>query len=166
MNRKNIFYLLLLSLGLAACLRSTTPPAPDMAAGAYENVAYEFLHWQEGLNVMVWHEAMTDSNCSSSSESNVDTSFVQCQIRTAEGFEYTWQIATKNGRSADVMLNGQPYDLADGNVFLITIENGLPDVQQLPRDLSDVEPNYDSITQFGLADADISQFIEDAAPNN
>jgi len=64
------------------------------------------------------------------------------------------------------MLDGQPYDLADGNVFLITLTNGILDVQQLQRDLTDVATTHDSITEFGLDDPAIRHFIETAVPTN
>ena len=167
MKPKQLFYLiilaLLLSLAATACWRSQTPPGPDMAGGGYENATYEFFHWQEGLNIMVWQEAVTESSCDSSGSTNVDTHFVQCRALTQDGLEFTWQIATKDGRTAEFRLDGQPYDLADGNLFLINIENGILDVQQLQRDFSEVAPTHDSITQFGQADLDISQFIKNAA---
>lgn len=137
-----------------------------MAGGGYENTGYEFFHWQAGLDVLLWHEAVTDSRCDSSGEAGADTHFVQCLARTEAGIEFGWQIATQDGRSADFMLDGQTYDLAEGTVFLINIENGILDVQQLQRNLSSVAANHDSITQFALADPDISQFIETASPNN
>jgi hypothetical protein len=48
MNRKNLIYLLLLSLSLAGCFGRTTPPGPDMAGGGYENVNYDYFDWEEG----------------------------------------------------------------------------------------------------------------------
>lgn len=115
---------------------------------------------------MLWHTSVPDSTCDSSSDTSVDITLVQCQLRTADGFEFAWQINTEDGRTAEFMLDGQPYDLADGNLFLITIENGVLDVQQMERDLSGVAANHDGVTQFGLADPDISQFIEAATPEN
>lgn len=166
MNRKNLIYLLLLSLSLAACFGQTTPPGPNMAGGGYENVNYDYFDWEEGLNVMLWHEGVTTSGCNSSGSTSSDTHLVQCQATTQSGLEYTWQITTKDGRTAEFMLDGQPYDLAEGNVFLITLTNGILDVQQLPRDLTDVATTHDSITEFGLDDPAIRHFIETAAPTN
>jgi hypothetical protein len=166
MNRKNLIYLLLLSLSLAGCFGRTTPPGPDMAGGGYENVNYDYFDWEEGLNVMIWHEGVTTSGCNSSGSTSSVTHLVQCQATTQSGLEYAWQIATKDGRTAEFTLDGQPYDLADGNVFLITLTNGILDVQQLPRDLADVATTHDSITEFGLDDPDIRHFIETAVPTN
>ncbi len=163
---RNLIYLLLLGLGLTACFRATTPPGPDMAGGGYENANYEFFHWQEGLNIMIWHESVTESSCDSAVGYGVDTNIVQCRLLTKSGFEFTWDIATKDGRTAEFMLAGQPYDLDNGNVFLIKTVDGQLDVQQLPRDLSDVDTTHDSITQFGLSDPAISQFIEATTPDD
>lgn len=166
MKRNNLIFLVLLSLSLTACLTRTTPPAPNTAGGTYENVGYQFFQWPEGLNIMIWHESVTESSCDSAVGYGVDTNIVQCRLLTKSGFEFTWDIATKDGRTAEFMLAGQPYDLDNGNVFLIKTVDGQLDVQQLPRDLSDVTTTHDSITQFGLSDADIRHFIETPKPAN
>jgi uncharacterized protein YfiM (DUF2279 family) len=162
---KLTLFVLLLSLATVACWRAETPPGPDMAGGVYEYAGYEYFHWNEGLNILIWHDAIANSSCDSSGATDVDTHFVQCWTQSETGQEFAWQIETRDGRTAQFSLDGQSFDLAAGTVFLVTTVNGTVDVQQLAIDLSGVNPENESITRFSLADPDISQFIEAAAPS-
>lgn len=162
---KLTLFVLLISLVTAACWRAETPPAPDMAGGVYEYAGYEYFHWQEGLNILIWHDAIASANCDSSGATDVDTHLVQCWTQSETGQEFAWQIETDNGRTAQFSLDGQSFDLAAGTVFLVTTANGTVDIQQLERDLSGVNSENESITRFSLADPDINQFIEAAAPD-
>jgi len=165
MNRSNPIYLLslsvLFSLGLVSCFRSSTTPAPDIAGGVYEFAGYEYFHWKEGLNILIWHDAIANSGCNSNSE---DTTLVQCQAMSEAGYDFFWQIETRDGRTAEISINNQSFDLADGTVFLVTTADGQMDIQQLQRDLSGVNANDQSITQFSLADPEISQFMQSTSP--
>jgi len=168
MSRNNLTYLLslsvLLSLGLISCFRSSTPPAPDMAGGVYEYAGYEFFHWQEGLDIMIWHDAISSGTCNSSGTTDNDTHLVQCQAASENGFDFFWQIETNDGRTAQFSINNQPFNLADGTVFLVTTADGQVNIQQLQRDLASIEANDPSITAYSLADPEISQFIQSTAP--
>ena len=135
-----------------------------MAGGVYEFAGYEYFHWQEGLNILIWHDAITNSACNSSSSTSSDTTFVQCQAMSEDGYDFFWQIETGDGRTAEFSINNQPFDLADGTVFLVTTANGQTDIQQMQRDLSAVSASDQSITQFSLADPDIGQFIQSTSP--
>ena len=168
MNRNNLIYLLslsvLFSLGLVSCFRSSTPPGPDMAGGVYEYAGYEFFHWQEGLNILIWHDAIATSSCDSSGATDNDTHLVQCQAVSEAGYDFFWQIETDDGRTAQFSINSQPFDLANGTVFLVTTADGQMDIQQIERTLSGVNAESQSITQFSLDDPEISQFIQSTAP--
>ena len=134
MNRSHLIYLLsltiLLGLGLAACFGRTTPPGPDMAGGAYESASYEYFHWREGLDIMIWHDAVSSSVCNSSGSTSSDTHVVQCQATSESGDDLFWQIETSDGRTAQLSINNQLFDLANGTVFLITTAGGQTDIQQ------------------------------------
>jgi hypothetical protein len=153
-----------LSVVTAACFGRTTPPGPDMAGGVYEFATYEYSHWQEGLNILIWHDANASSTCNSSGSTSSDTHLVQCQAVSEDGFELFWQIETSDGRSAQFTINNQAFDLADGTVFLITTDDDQLDIQQLQRDLSGVNAEHQSITDFSLDDPEINQFIQSTVP--
>ncbi len=154
----------LLGLGLVACFGRTTPPGPDMAGGGYENAGYEYFHWREGLDILIWHDAVTSSFCNSSGSTSSDTHMVRCQAVSEDGFELFWQIGTADGRTAQLTINNQPFDLTDGSVFLIATAEDQLDIQQLERNLSGVNAEHQSITDFSLDDPEINQFIQSTAP--
>ena len=43
------------TMAAVACGRSSTPPGASKAMGSAERGGYLFLRWQEGLEVMIWH---------------------------------------------------------------------------------------------------------------
>ena len=110
---------------------------------------------------MVWHDAITSSGCNSSSE---DTTLVNCQAMSEAGYDFFWQIKTEDGRTAQFSINNQSFDLANGTVFLVSTVDGQTDILQLQRNLSGVAANDQGVTQFSLADPEISQFIQSTAP--
>jgi len=50
-------------------------------------------------------------------------------------------------------------DLSEGALFIISTKTGTTTVMQLNRDLSDVQPEYDSCVAFGENDPDVADFI-------
>jgi len=137
----------------------STPPAPDMAGGVYVHVAYEFFHWQEGLDVMIWYDAAQSSSCDSSGSTSAKTHAVQCQAISDTGQDLDWQIETSDGLTGEFTLNNDRYNLTEGNVFVVSTVQDPIDIRQFQRDLSTVKPESENIIQFGLNDPDIAEFI-------
>jgi hypothetical protein len=50
-----IWSLLLLAAIFSGCAPRSTPPGADLAVGQVEQESYVFLHWKEGLRLMIWH---------------------------------------------------------------------------------------------------------------
>ena len=159
-----VFLATILFWGMFACSSRSTPPAPTIAAGGYDYAAYEFFHWEEGLNVMIWHEAVSSSSCNSSGSTNDPIHTVDCSAASAAGDQFDWQIMTDNGLIGDFRINGDPYDLSAGSIFIVSIANGVTDIQQLQGDLANVIPDHDSIVAYGLNDEDIERFIQSVSP--
>ena len=168
MNRNRILSLFVLAgvvvLGMTACFRRETPPGPNMAAGSYENAGYDYFLWQEGLGIMIWHDAIQSSTCDSGGAVGDATNLTQCAAVSESGAGFTWQIESADGRSAQIQIDTQQFDLANGTVFLVKTAGSQTEIQQLQRDLSGVTSEGSSITDFGLNDPDISQFIEATSP--
>ena len=156
---------ILVGLGTSACWQRVTPPAPDSAGGVYEQAGYNYFRWKEGLAVMVWQDATATTSCNSFGSTDDPTHTVQCQAISETGQEVIWQLETDDGRTATFSINNQTYDLADGTVFLVKTAVGHADIQQLQRDLSTVQAENDSITQYSLSDSDIEQFIQSVPAN-
>jgi hypothetical protein len=159
-----LFLATILFWGMFACSPRSTPPGPDMAAGVYIDVAYEFFHWEEGLNVMIWHDAVSSSSCNSSSSTDDPINTVDCSAASSAGDQFDWEIKTDDGIMGDFRINGDPYDLSAGAIFIVSIVDGVTDIQQLQGDLTNVMPDHDSIVAYGLNDEDIERFIQSVSP--
>ena len=160
---RSLFAMLLVitCLGSVSCARKSTPPAPSIAAGVYIKAGYEYFDWEEGLALMIWHDAVQSSMCDSSGSTRDSTHVVQCSAVSRESQSFEWQIKTSDGIQAEFSIDGSLFDLANGNVFLVAVEGESTDIQQLHRDLTDVDSqNANTITGFGLNDPDINSFIQ------
>ena len=172
MNSNNVkaiqIFAILMILMSAGCSSSpvltpgSTPPAPDMVGGVYVHAAYEYLHWQEGLDVMIWYEATQSSSCDSSGSTSAKTHVVRCQALSESGLSLDWQIETSDGLTGKFSLNNNQFDLSAGNVFVVSTAQDPPEIRQFQRDLSSVKPENESIIEFGLNDPDIAKFIQSA----
>jgi hypothetical protein len=138
--------------------RRSTPPGADTAGSKLEQAGYVFLHWKEGLAIMIWHDAL-ESGEGSGSGSTADPIYrYQGYAVSPEGHRFEWEAQTADGKTARFQINNTSYDLADGALFLITTEDGQTEVQQLQRDLSSIQPNHESIVAFARGDPDAARF--------
>jgi hypothetical protein len=157
-----VFLAIGLLLAVSGCSR-TTPPGPDTAYGQFQGAGYLFYRWEQGLRLMIWHDA--SSATSSGSGSTSDPIYrVEGQAVYPAGSTLNWTIETKDGQSAQFTLNGTNYDLSAGTLFLIRTSGGSIQVEQLRSDLSSVQLERDSILAFAQADPDIARLIEDTRP--
>ena len=168
---KNLHYgmigimVILLSIGTLSCSPASTPPGPTMAAGVYVEAGYEFFHWEEGLVVMLWHDATASSMCDSSGSTRDPVHSIDCQAISREGNAFKWNIETTDGVTGQFSIDDKLYDLSEGSLFIVRTKGGTAEIQQLQRDLSDVVPENDSsITEYGLNDPDIKLFIQSVLP--
>jgi hypothetical protein len=130
-----------------------------MAAGVYIQSGYEFYRWEEGLTLMIWFDGAKSSACSSSSSTSDPQFVLQCHAVSRSDVRFDWVLESEDGVTADFSIDGQSFDLEGGKLFLITTSSGEIEVQQIERDLSSVRPEADSITEFGLKDPVIQEFI-------
>jgi hypothetical protein len=157
-----VFLAIGLLLAVSGCSR-TTPPGPDTAYGQFQGAGYLFYRWEQGLRLMIWHDA--SSATSSGSGSTSDPIYrVEGQAVYPDDSTLNWTIETKDGQSAQFTLNGTNYDLSAGTLFLIRTSGGSIQVEQLRSDLSSVQLERDSILAFAQADPDIARLIEDTRP--
>ena len=146
---------------LSGCLMKTTPPGPNSAGGSVEGVPYSFHQWAQGLSVMIWHDLSNGTaDCSGTGSTSDPVYREACRAEAEDGRSLEWQIHTTDGVRAEMWINGDPYELANGNLFLIDTQDGTVHVVQLQRDLSNLAANHERITAFAQADLDVSSFIE------
>ena len=155
-----LFLVFILCIGMLACSSGSTPPGPGIAAGVYIDSAYEFFNWEDGLKVMIWHDAIRSSSCNSSGSTTDPVHIVNCEAFSPTGQRFDWQIETVDGLTAEFHINGERYDLSDGNIFLVSTANEMTHIQQTRGDLSNLSLEYDDIVSYGLGHTDIEQFMQ------
>jgi hypothetical protein len=144
----------------SACQPRTTPPGPRMAAGVYMDVAYEFYHWEEGLNLMIWHDAASSSSCDSSGSIENRIHTVDCHAISRLGKRFDWRIETQDGITGKFFVNNELVDLGKGQLFLVSTAGEEIDIQQVKANLEDLGPDNEKIIEFGLGTPSINAFIE------
>jgi hypothetical protein len=75
------------------------------------------------------------------------------------GRRWEWQVEITDGSSIKVWLDGKEYDPSKGNLFLVTLKGGKSEVEQQARDLSAVQPDWNSVKEFAGTDAVVSKFL-------
>jgi hypothetical protein len=68
-------------------------------------------------------------------------------------------LQTTDGRTGQVQIGRDSYDLSAGTLFIVTTRGGKTDVRQLKRDLSAVPLDQDGILAFAEKDPDLSAFL-------
>jgi hypothetical protein len=157
-----IFLAVALLLAASGCAR-TTPPGPSTAYGQFEGTGYLCYRWEQGLRIMIWHDAADTTSTGSGSTS--DAAYrVEGRAVSRGGAPVEWTIGTSDGQTAQFTLDGVSYDLARGTLFLVRTNGSSAQVEQLDRDLSAVSLEQDVILAFAQGDPDIARFIEGARP--
>ncbi len=152
--------LALLLLALVGCGRST-PPGPNVVYGqVLDQASYLLLDWQEGLRILIWDDIVDGGHHNNGSGSTTDPIFRQsggAQAADGRGFEY--YLETRDGQQAEFTIDGLPYDLEGGTLFLVRTAGGATEVQQLDLDLSGLVPTNDGIVDFGRKTPEIAAFL-------
>lgn len=160
--KRAFLWLLMFTMILSNCSPKSTPPGPDSAFGKFEQTAYSFHRWEEGLVLMIWHDVSESSMCEGSGSTTDPAYRLQCYAESKDGRRVDWEVQTADGRTARFRIDGISYDLSDGALFIIKTRDGAR-VIQLQRDLSSVHPNRESVTTFARSDPDVLSFIESIA---
>jgi hypothetical protein len=160
---KGMFVLLIaLLVAFSGCTPEHTPPGADVDLGTFEKTSYTFLRWKEGLAIMIWHDFVLDSAGSHGPSSTTDPVYrAEGYAESKDGHRLDWKAHTTDGKTAQFWIDDVPYDLTDGTLFIVTIANGKPEIAQLQRDLSDVQPGRESCLAFARGDPDLAGFVSD-----
>jgi Tol biopolymer transport system component len=141
--------LISLIIVLAACSGST-PPGPNSVSGVAGQASYLLIDWEEGLRILIWDDIPYGGHGSASSSSTSDPPFHQeGSAQSADGRSYEYSLETIDGQQADFTIDGIPYDLKQGNLFLIRTTGGATQVEQLDIDLTSLSPTNAGIEDFG-----------------
>ena len=151
----------LVTIAAVACGRSSTPPGANKVLGSVAQGGYLFLRWQEGLEVMIWHD-LSGEGMGHSAGSNAGWLYIERgSARSADGRSLAWEVQTRDGTMGEVHIEGGRYDLDAGNLFIVTTRGGKTVVRQLHRDLSAVPLDHDGILTFARSDPDLAAFLDE-----
>ena len=151
--------IIVVAAAVAACTGSSSPPGANKYLGSLEQGGYLLLRWQEGLDVMIWHDFACSAvaHSAGSTEDRVYTE--RGSARSADGRSFEWELQTTDGRTGQMRIGKASYDLSAGTLFIVTTSGGTADVRQLDRDLSTVPLDHDGILAFAEKDPDLANFL-------
>ena len=149
----------------ASCLvfgQGTSTVTEVATLGQWQGAGYTFLRGRDGSSLMFWYDASSAARCQTHTTSEDEVYRATCSAETAAGQRLEWEVTT-GGQQAGVAINGQPYDLDRGRLFLITTRGDAIEVVQLDRDLSAVEPEEEDIIAFAESVPEILQLVRPAS---
>jgi hypothetical protein len=154
----------LIATAVVACGGRSTPPGASKTLGSAEQGGYLFLRWQEGLEMMIWHDLTGEGTASSVGFVAGPFYIERGAAHAADGRSLAWEVQTRDGRAGEAQIGGDRYDLAAGTLFLVTTQGGTTEVRQLSRDLSAVPLDHDGILAFAWTDPDLAAFLNQIPP--
>ncbi|KPJ90430.1 MAG: hypothetical protein AMJ53_13575 [Gammaproteobacteria bacterium SG8_11] len=152
--------LIILGFGLTGCESTPSIPDPETASGVYVHSGFEYYRWEDGLRLMIWHDGIDHLSCSSSTNGYYE---IECFGMLIGNRTFAWHLETNDGNTAQFSIDDHLLDLDEGNLFIIQSSGKDTEVKQLKRDLSDVQADAGSVTEFGLSDPDILEFIQSSS---
>ncbi|MGD8552114.1 MAG: hypothetical protein PVG02_00505 [Anaerolineales bacterium] len=156
---KTLTILLLIASAIAACSSAVTPPGPNTLSGSMTNVGY-FLHrWDQGLNLLILHDAPQSFFCEGAASSSSPEYMLNCTGESNTDGEFSWEIRTRDGRTARVIVDEQSFDVIEDSLILINASDGLLQVERQARHLSDVPFEHSAILELAESDEVIQSFI-------
>ncbi len=77
-----------------------------------------------------------------------------------DGRRLDWLIEKRTGQKTTCRLNNKDVDLQIGTLFLVKTKGGQTKIDQLTEDLSEVNPNTESLTAFAKKNSEVSTLLE------
>ena len=152
--------LMMLSPIFGGCSKpKSIPPGPQSSFGVVqEDFHCTYLRWDEGLAIMLVDRL--NNHTGQGSSSTEDALHLHRGSSTGEdGSSYDWDLATKDGRTASIRIDGTPYDLAKGTVFAVEVADEEVIVHQIDKDLSKIGSGIEKCSEFIRSNPDILERI-------
>ena len=161
-NKRRLLVPLMLAVPIAfvGCGQGkTTPPGPVSSFGVvYHGAHCTFVKWEEGLAVMFLDRMRGHSGHGSSSTEDALHRH-RGSAQSEDGTGYEWELTTTDGRTGSLEINGTPYDLSEGALFAIQVEDKQVTVHQLENDISQLGHQIEDCSKFVQDNPDIVQRI-------
>jgi len=154
-------WLLLIASIVIGCSPKSTPPGASLIGGVVDGGSYSYHYWEEGLAILIWQDASygTGESCSGTGSTEDPVYRLECNVTAPEGRNYSWKVHTTDGVTADMWIDNQSFDLSKGTMFLVSIGEDGVQVEQLQRDLSDLERSNEAISALAESDPEVANFV-------
>lgn len=117
-----------------------------------------FVRWGPELQVMFVDNLEGSSNARGSLEGHQYR--YHATVRPAQGPELDWEMVSRDGRTARLVINDQNYDLKGGRLFAVRLVDDKITVRQFARDMSELPCEIPKCTKFVNDDQELLQYFE------
>lgn len=157
-------------LSLVGCmpLGGSSPPGPESVSSTGTEFSFDYMQWNGGQTILIVDNLAEKggggrgSSGSGSSSNPVYT--VSGRAHGGDGIEYTWNLKTTDGKSVDLTIADQQFDLAKGTLFVVNTRGDKPVVHQLKREnLAGIRVNADDVRAYLGRDEEVKKLLA-AAP--
>ena len=153
-------------LALSACAGKTTPPGANMIFGTLIEPegfggSYTLLQWKEGLSISLIDDSRGAHQSSGSGSTEDPVWRGQGSIGIQNGQHITWRVQTSDGKTAQFYIDEQPYDLAQGTLFLIKTNSDSPQITQQQSRHQGTCSDDESCQRLLKQDPAVLQFIQE-----
>ncbi len=145
---------------LVACSSASIPPDPNSIGGVVEGAGYLLIDWQDGQRILIWDDIPNGNHGAASSSSTSSPPFQQeGSAQSGDGRHYEYSLESIDGQQVDLTIDGVPYDLEQGKLFLVHTAGGVTQIEQLDLDLASLSPTNEGIIEFGRLIPEIAAMI-------
>ena len=124
------------------------------------SVQYVSINPEGRLSLVIWSDLQGQG--ANEQESGLFGSRCKGFFSAADGRRVDWVWSSPKEKGGDFQINGTPYNLANGTLFLVSARGGQVRVTQLDVDLSGVEPSKRGLEAFAKKEQRVAQFIAEA----
>lgn len=143
----------------SACAPSTSPPGPNTLSGTVGNAGYSLHRWDQGISVLIIHDAPAALFCEGSGSSSSQQYILECQSDSDGDASFSWVIRSKNGKNAEIAINNMNYEIGGDSLFLVRSSDKPPGIEKIDRDLSGVDFEHEAVLELAEIDPEIQNFV-------
>jgi len=129
-----------------------------------DETSVEYVLSDHGIALAMWC-AGTLGPSGSTSETGLFSATASGFFTSADGKPIKWEWNQPTEKGGDFKIDGTPYDLANGTLFLMSMKAGKLQVTQLDVDLSQVQANAHGFQALAKREPKIARFLAEAAGN-
>jgi hypothetical protein len=151
-------------LAVYSCAQQGDPLISTHSSVRIEGIAAECYATRSRIFLVIMHgfrniERTVSTSSSSAAGSSAKVTEINGEFATSDGRNVKWDCTTTDGRKGEVTISGIEYDLAEGNIFLVTTEQASIKVNQLIRELGRPHNIIELVEALAASDPEIREYI-------